>query len=146
MSRKTRQSDKQLDWAWRLHTWNETIQGHFVAIAVVFFGTLFENAARAILSTYLTRHRKVMCGCRTNTHGGPATALKSPKMLLILWMTSDFKVDEAAKMARTGKEATTDLLLTDLYHNTPPQLVRCTTDYVRQPYTNSNEACRALGQ
>uniref|UniRef100_A0A915A048 Pyruvate dehydrogenase E1 component subunit alpha n=2 Tax=Parascaris univalens TaxID=6257 RepID=A0A915A048_PARUN len=55
------------------------------------------------------------------------------------------EVDEAAKMARTGKEATTDLLLTDLYHNTPPQVVRCTTDYVRQPYTNSSEACRALG-
>uniref|UniRef100_F1LAR1 Pyruvate dehydrogenase E1 component subunit alpha type II n=1 Tax=Ascaris suum TaxID=6253 RepID=F1LAR1_ASCSU len=43
------------------------------------------------------------------------------------------EVDEAAKMARTGKEATTDLLLTDLYHNTPPQLLLLLDEFSPAP-------------
>ncbi|VDK66023.1 unnamed protein product [Anisakis simplex] len=56
-----------------------------------------------------------------------------------------FQIDEATKMAQTGKDAPVDLLLADIYSNTPPQMIRCTTEYVRQKYTNSDEACRAHG-
>lgn len=54
------------------------------------------------------------------------------------------EVDEAVKHAHDDKESPLDLLLTDLYYNSPPQMIRCATEEVMQKHVTSEEALKAM--
>uniref|UniRef100_F1L1M2 Pyruvate dehydrogenase E1 component subunit alpha n=1 Tax=Ascaris suum TaxID=6253 RepID=F1L1M2_ASCSU len=56
------------------------------------------------------------------------------------------EIDAAVKQAHTDKESPVELMLTDIYYNTPAQYVRCTTDEVLQKYVTSEEAVKALAK
>lgn len=58
----------------------------------------------------------------------------------------ELQVDAAVKQAHTDKEAPVEMLLTDIYYNTPAQYVRCTTEDVLQQYVTSEEAFKALSK
>uniref|UniRef100_A0A915ALK5 Pyruvate dehydrogenase E1 component subunit alpha n=1 Tax=Parascaris univalens TaxID=6257 RepID=A0A915ALK5_PARUN len=56
------------------------------------------------------------------------------------------EVDAAVKQAHTDKESPVEMLLTDIYFNTPAQYVRCTTENVLQQYVTSEDAFKALSK